>query len=59
MMISIWTTLIVTFILEMNVIIFLNTEHITFSEYFLVHNIQQSKLFVVQTILQIAELQKY
>ena len=31
----------------------------TFPEYMLVHNIWQFKLFVVQTLLEIAELQKY
>ena len=31
----------------------------TFLEYLLVHNIQQSKFFVVQTLSQIAELQNY
>ena len=33
--------------------------HQNFPEYVLVHNIRQSKLFVVQTLLEIAELKNY
>ena len=35
------------------------TKSTTFPEYLLVHDIRQSKLFVVQTQLEIAKLQNY